>query len=157
MKSFAPKTSFAFSKAKAVTSPPEKVTIIVYQSQIVQLMLPHQTPRAKEIRETISCKVLNEDNTKIFYYDPDDSSWSNLHYKSTRAVPLLAAPPADACEKAYTVLKACPAVASVAINDENGEPLTLDEVAEAVLALQDKTAQQEQDVDSLKGKLTRAE
>jgi len=178
MKSFAPKTSFAFSKAKAVTAPPEKVTIIVYQSQIVQLMLPHQTPRAKEIRETISCKVLNEDNTKIFYYDPDDSSWSNLHYKSTRAVPLLAAPPADACEKAYTVLKACPAVASVTINDENGEPLTLDkvkamdflpveasmdeenepdEVAEAVLALQDKTAQQEQDVDSLKGKLTRAE
>ena len=85
----------------------------------------------------------------------------------TTEIARVAAPPADACEKAYTVLKACPAVASVAINDENGEPLTLDkvkamhflpveasmdeeaepdEVAEAVLALQEKTAQQEQDV-----------
>ena len=75
------KKGFSFGKSKAgmpkpVASPPEKVTIVVYKSQIVQLVLPYDTPRAKEIRDSINFKVLNEDSTRIFYYDSTDSSSS---------------------------------------------------------------------------------
>jgi len=164
--------------SKLAVSPPEVVTIVVNKNQIVQLIPPYKTPRAREIRDTVNLKVLNDDGTRIFYYDNMNTTWTNVHFNSTRAVPLLAAPPVEACEKANKILSACPAVAKVTITDADGAPLTLDqvksidflpveacadeepehdEVAEAVLALQEKNAQQEQDIDSLKGKLTRAE
>ena len=87
-----------------------------------------------------------------------------MHLRSTASEPLLSAPPVFAIEKAHSVLSRTAAVASVTIVDEHEQPLTMeqaraidftpleelaadevdednDEIASAVLDLQDTTAQ----------------
>ena len=115
------------NKLSKSTSPPEKVGIMVGRNQIVTLAIPFQTPRAKEIREAVHLKVLNEDGQRIFYFNDKDQSWSNVHLRSTASEPLLSAPPVFAIEKAHSVLSQTAAVASVTIVDEHEQPLTMEQ------------------------------
>ena len=105
--------------------PPEPCGIQPARNSVVTLAIPYGTPRAKEIREWLHTKVLNQDGLRMFYYRSDNEEWTNIDLKSTADAPLLTAPPVYAVEKAYDVLKACPAVSTVSIVDEDDNPLTL--------------------------------
>lgn len=176
-------SGFAFSSPKSKTpakkqpaAPKEKVGVQVALSGIISLALPYMTPRAAEIRDYVKTKMLNAIGQRIFFYHPDDDSWTNVHLKSTNEQPLLSTPPIEAVEKAVAVINRCPAVSDVTILDEDGNKLTVaqvkemtfipleeqaefavededdasDELAEAVLALQDLTAAQRTALEALR-------
>ena len=158
--------------------PAEPVKLIVHLNQITVIVIPHGTNRALEIRTMMRSKVRTTDGKEIFVFNGEDGSWSTVCRTSTASNPVLTASPFDACEKVLSVMRACKAVSKVTISDESGVEISLeqvrtmqfvpieesavvdsetDEVAEAVLELNEKTARHDEDISSLKAKLARAE
>ena len=177
MPTFGGSPSFGFGKkAPAIQGPPEKVGIMVLRNQIVIVLLPHGTNRANEIRVWFRAKVRTSEGHEIFIFNGDTNNWTNVPRSATNSAPAVTAPPIEATEKAFNLLKLCPAVSSVTIMDEAEQPITLDdvkamrfipleesaveetdEVAEAVIGIKEKTEQHDEELLSLKRKLARAE
>ena len=176
---------FTFSRARPAkpvgqvkSSPPEACGIQVSINSKISLGIPFRTKRDKEIRECVKTRILNDDGSRVFFFRSDDDSWTNVALESTFDAPALTAPPLFAVQKAYQVLTACPAVSTISIVDDNGNPLTLeqvrvmefipfeyeptprtddDELAEAVVDLQGLTEKHTVQVAELTAKLSRAE
>ena len=100
----------------------------MFKNSKITLGIPYRTKRDEEIRGWCNTKILNQDGYKIFIFRSEDGSWTNVSLTSTLDAPSLTAPPLYTVEKAYDVLNACPAVASVSIVDDNNNPLTLEQV-----------------------------
>ena len=110
------------------SGPAEPVTIKASTNQVVHLKMPYLTPRAGEIRSAVNFKVLTDQGTRIYFFNPADETWTNISLESTEANPVLSAPPVEAVEKAYNVLSRCPAVSKVTIVDDNDQPINMAQV-----------------------------
>lgn len=122
--------SFKFRKAGTKSSgkghsPSEPCGMEVASNSVITLGIPFQTPRAKEIRECLHAKVINQDGQRTWIYRNETEEWTNIDLKSTADEPTLTAPPVYAVEKTLDVLTHCPAVSKVSIVDEYGAPLTM--------------------------------
>ena len=100
---------------KQAPSPPEPVTIIVHRNQVVKLMIPFQSPLAKNIRACMHSNILNQAGFKIFIYT-DSQGWTNVALDSTVSVPKLTEEPLAAVRAAQTAFTACTGVPASAVH-----------------------------------------
>ena len=73
--------SFKFRKAGTKSSgkghsPSEPCGMEVASNSVITLGIPFQTPRAKEIRECLHAKVINQDGQRIWIYP---STWAKTY------------------------------------------------------------------------------
>ena len=106
--------SFGSPKSAGKGDKKEDVTLKVFPNQIVQLVIPYQTRRAKEIRQVATSEIYhNEKQVWTFRGDELPHGWTNVDRNSTSENPCLTAPPVYAVTKTVQVMKNCPAVANV--------------------------------------------
>ena len=117
----------------APRTPPENVHIIVFASQILKVLIPHQTARAKAIRDFIAAFMLNDRNERFLVFRPASNNmepnWTTVALDSTAAHPKLTIDPVSGCDKLVNILGgSCPDVGAVTMADQNGNVLTLEQV-----------------------------
>ena len=84
-------------------TPPENCDAVVFVSQIVKLIIPHNTPRFKGIRDFIKSYILNERNERVFIFRTE-SGWTTVGFNSRPDVPVITINPVRACELVTQVL-----------------------------------------------------
>ena len=117
----------------APRTPRENVHVIVYISQILKVLVPHNTARAKAIRDFIAAFMLNDRNERFLVFRPATSvmepTWTTVALDSTAMNPKLTIDPISGCDKLVNILGgSCPDVGAVTMADQNGNVLTLDQV-----------------------------
>ena len=75
---------------KLMLNAPEDVTVKLYPTQIVYMIIPHGTNRSGEIRTHMRSKVRTEEGNEIFVFRDVDNSWSTACRSSTPSAPVLA-------------------------------------------------------------------
>ena len=99
----APGTVGAACSSAAPQTPPENCEAVVFVSQIVKLIIPHNTPRFKGIRDFIKSYILNERNERVFIFRTE-SGWTTVGFNSRPDVPVITINPVRACELVTQVL-----------------------------------------------------
>ena len=108
----------------APRTPPENCEAMIFLNQIVKLLIPHNTPRSKGIRDFIKTYLLNERNERMFIFRTE-SGWTTIAFNSRPDNPVVTINPVRCAEACMTVLTQCPDVATVTLKNEHGEVVTL--------------------------------
>ena len=116
-----------------VRTGPEPVRAQVFTSQIVQLFIPHNTPRSRNIRLFIASYCLNGRNERVFIFRQANgavvANWTTVALESRADAPRLTMGPVQVCEMLINVLgRQCPDVSTVSLFDEQNNAIELEHV-----------------------------
>jgi len=113
-------------KGKGPATPLEAFSLKVNQTQIVEFLVPYNTPRAAAIRAWGSTYCIHElSGTRFMIFRPGSpASWTNVSKESTAAAPKLTISPFDAVRIVRREMAKCPDVSSVTCTDWNGNAIT---------------------------------
>jgi hypothetical protein len=126
------KLSFGDPANNGKAKPKENVTVKIHRNQIVECIIPHSTPRAREIRETV--KDLTDDNQYVFIFRPmsaEPAGWTTVSRQSTNIAPVLTATPVRAVNALDPALKQCDAVGKITYMDvHSNQSITVAQVGQ---------------------------
>ena len=106
---------------------PEAAQVKVFVSQIVQALIPHNTPRSKNIRQWLMNYALTGRNERVFIFR-NGSGWTTVALSSTADRPAVTINPVRAVELMLAMEQHCPDVSTVTILNEANQTMTLDQV-----------------------------
>ena len=120
------------STGKQPAKPKEDVTLKIHASQLVECVIPFQTPRAKFIREQIKDEIVHDGKLVWMFRDIDGDfcpGWTNVGRSSTPNSVVLTAVPVAAVEATVQYLSNSEHVQHVHLrNGANMAHLTMDDV-----------------------------
>ena len=118
-----------YARPAPPAAPPEIVKVTVCANGIIAVQPPFQTGHAAAIRAFMKARCVTRENTPMLFYRKEtNNQWTTMALSSTPSRPELTALPAEAVEKIFTSLTACPEVKQVDMFLEDMTPVTVAQV-----------------------------
>lgn len=123
-------SSYASPVRQSAAAPPkEDLTVKVALNQIVEVVVPFNTPRARAIRTHLNTHFLAPDGQRaLIFRGLPVPAWTNIHKESTPTQPMVTMEPTVFCEKLMEIVPLSEDIGEVKFVDEHGKPIKYEDI-----------------------------